>query len=102
MAKAKKRRHSKKGFTIPLAALAGFIPLANQAVLGWREGGIVRVGDRVTASLTGYDPATQKWNSGHLVHGPVPIMLGILTHKVASKLGVNRMLASAGVPWLRI
>lgn len=95
-------RRRSSGFTAPVLVLAGFMPLVNQAVIGYREGGIQRVSDRVVASLTGYDPATQQWNAAHLVHGAVPIGLGIIGHKLASKLGVNRALAQAGIPFIRL
>lgn len=96
------RSRRKAGFTIPVAVVAGFMPLVNQALIGYREGGIQRVSDRVVASMTGYDPATQQWHASHMVHGPLPIVLGILGHKLASRLGVNRALSQAGVPFIRI
>ncbi len=98
--RARSRRRS-SGMTVPIAVLAGFMPLVNQAIIGYQEGGITRVSDRVVASLTGYDPATQKWNAAHMVHGALPITIGIVAHKIAGRLGVNRALSQAGVPFLR-
>lgn len=94
------RRASK--MTVPVAVIAGFMPLANQVILGYKEGGLSRVSDRVVSSLTGYDPAVQRWEFAYLKNGALPILGGILVHKIASRLGVNRALGRAGVPFLRI
>ncbi len=95
------RRHA-ASFTVPVAVLAGFAPLASQAIIGYKEGGLQRLSDRVTASLTGYDPAVQRWEFAYLKNGALPILGGLLVHKLASKMGVNRALGKAGVPFIRI
>jgi len=98
----KKRGRSKPGMTVSLAVIAGLLPLANQAIIGFREGGIKRVGDRVCSSLTGYDPSVQRWEAAYLKNGTLPIVLGVLVHKLAGKLGVNRAMGNAGIPFIRI
>lgn len=102
MAKGKKRRQAKPGMTVSLAVIAGLLPLANQAIQGFREGGIKRVGDRVCSSLTGYDPAVGRWEAAYLKNGLLPILLGVGVHKLAGKVGVNRAIANAGIPFLRV
>jgi len=100
---AKRSKHHKKpGMTVSVAVAAGFLPLVNQVIIGFREGGIKRVGDRVCASLTGYDPAVERWESAYLKNGTLPIVLGVLVHKLAGKMGVNRALGNAGIPFIRI
>jgi hypothetical protein len=52
---------------------------------------------------TGYDPTDGKIKFGYAIqklYGPLAI--GFAAHTIASKLGVNRMLARAGVPFIRI
>lgn len=100
----KVRSRRKAGFTLPLAAIAGFGPLAGQIYFGYKTGrgleGMIHYG---VAALTGYDTDGGPWQPMYAVkNGLGPIILGVMVHKLASKLGVNRTLAGAGVPWIRI
>jgi hypothetical protein len=52
--------------------------------------------------LTGYEPRNKSFNLMYMKDGTLPIVGGLVVHKLASKLGVNRMLSQAGVPLLRI
>jgi hypothetical protein len=45
---------------------------------------------------------TLKWMPEYLMQGVGPIVVGVFVHKLASKLGINRGLARAGVPFLRV
>jgi hypothetical protein len=99
-AKAKHRAHAKT--TIPLAVMAGFLPLGLQALTGFKEGGIHRAGVRVTSALTGYDPDVNRWDAAYLRNGLLPIGLGFGVHWIASRVGLNRALGRAGIPLLRI
>ncbi len=99
VARGKKRHHRRPGFTLPLAVVGGFMPLG--VGLWNRRASATDMGNYAISSLTGYMPG-QGWNAGYMKNGAGPIVLGILAHKVAGKLGVNRALAKAGVPFLRI
>lgn len=88
--------------TIPLAVVAGFVPLT-LSVYNARADGVVGMGATLSKRLTGYDPLTAKWNIGDMKCGTFSIALGMLVHwLVGSKLGVNRMIARTGIPFVRI
>jgi hypothetical protein len=97
-----KSHHHKKQFTLPLAAVAGFVPLG-LSIYNARAGGIAEMGATITKRLTGYDPDTAKWDANNMKCGTFAIILGAAVHwLVGGKLGVNRMIARAGVPIFRI
>ncbi len=99
------RRKSRRrgGFTLPLAIVAGFAPLGIHVVEGFQVGGPVMGLKYATADLTGYNPVSGEWEWGYMKkYGWGPIFAGLIAHKVASWLGVNRALGRARVPWLRV
>lgn len=104
MAKARARRRS-NSFTLPVAVVAGFAPLAFGVVSAAKRG---LSGDMAGASqelvirTTGWNTDTRSWNGAVFAQTYVPILAGFLVHKIAGKLGVNRALGNAGVPILRI
>lgn len=98
--KARSRRHAKP--RIPLAVVAGFVPLATFAYEGFQAGGLSNAGARVAQRLTGYDSSAHVFIWKELMLGWGPILTGIVLHKVASRLGVNRALAKSGIPFVSI
>lgn len=104
MAKANKKRR-KNGTTLPLAIVA---PLAHTGLRFWNIG----VNDSwshavywTMAYYTGFLPGAEDrmyWNPVHLRNGLFPLAVGFGIHKLASKFGVNRMIAAAKIPWIRI
>lgn len=88
--------------TLPLAVLAGFAPLTLQTLSMYQSSGFDGATQSLVAGTTGYSRWEGKWRAQYLMAGMGPIVLGILAHKVASRLGVNRALANAGVPVIRI
>lgn len=98
----KSGKHHKKPFTISLAIVGGFVPLALFAYDGMVTKGPVNAASRIAMRLTGYDTTQEKFYWKELVKGWTPILAGIIGHKVANKLGINRMIAQAGIPILRI
>ncbi len=98
---AKKRNGNKKrGMTIPIAVVAGFAPLVGNVLS--TPGGIEPKGWMLTQAMTGFDTRTREFWLPNLWKGAFPILIGIFAHKVASRLGVNRALAGAGIPILRV
>jgi hypothetical protein len=97
--------HKKKGFTIPLAIVAGFIPAVNDITKNKDSfGGYGASAKHTVAGLVGYDTVTNKyvgWTQAKAAGAP-GIVLGFGIHMLASKLGINRMIASAGIPFVRI
>ena len=102
MAKSKRSRRSKRGFSLPLAVIGGMAPLAVHAVDDYRVGGITHVGKGIAARTTGYMIDTGQWEPKWMMQGLVPILIGTGVHKLANRLGVNRAIAGAGIPFIRI
>ena len=96
----KASHHSKPKMTIPLAIVAGLVP----AVVGvWnRRSSGQAVSDYLQQSFTGITPGTGAFNLANLRGGLMPIIAGFGVHMVASKLGVNRAIARARIPFIRI
>lgn len=96
-----KRRKTK--LTIPIAVVAGFVPLTMGTYISFSTSGMNAGFDTLSRYLTGYSPVTKKWNLWDMKCGTFAIAGGMLVHwLVGGKLGVNRMLARAGIPLLRI
>lgn len=98
------RRASK--MTVPLAIVAGVAPTLMFAYDGFKiggsEGGVGEAAHRLTMRLTGYEWKGGVWSFGELTKGWAPILAGVVAHKMANRFGVNRMIASAGIPLIRI
>jgi hypothetical protein len=101
---AKHHGHHKKKFTIPLAIVAGFIPAVANAhryasTYGWPQS-IMRAG----GGLIGYDTITGHYDGWSRMQesGTPQIAIGFFVHFLASRLGVNRMIAQAGIPIIRL
>ena len=91
--------------TIPVAVLAGFVPLGvgvYGAVRRGMAGDTAGMTQELTIRTTGFNTDTKSfhWPAFWGTYGP--ILAGLVVHKAASRLGVNRALAKAGVPFLRV
>jgi len=107
MARSKtKNRRSKKKMTIPLAIVAGFLPLGVDVYNSIKGGRPQDIPNTIVNDLTGFnivDPYHPQWQFVGLKRGLIPITAGMAIHKfVGGSLGINRALASAGVPFIRI
>ena len=103
MAKIKSPKKKNGGFTIPLAVVAGFtVPLGRL----WYDYKGTKNLDITTRQLgqffTGYDWTTGKFNFELLKFGTMPVLAGFAVHMLASKMGINRLLGSAGIPIIRL
>ena len=97
--KMKKRRHNKR--TIPVAVVLGFLPLATTAISDFQAGGINGLRNTATAVIP-YSPANRRFTTARLHLGLNPILAGFLVHKLAGMMGINRAIAQAGVPLIRL
>jgi len=100
---AKKKHRRKPQATLPLAVVAGFIPPA-RIILAESQGGRGIEGGAVAASriFLGFDSNTGIWDFRQLQFGFGPILMGFAIHRVAAMVGINRALASARIPFIRI
>lgn len=100
---AKKKHRRRPQATLPLAVVAGFIPPA-RIIFAESQGGRGIEGGAVAASriFLGYDSNTAVWDFRQLQFGFGPILMGFAIHKVAAMVGINRALAAARIPFIRI
>lgn len=103
MAKSKENNKRKsKQMTIPIAVVAGFSIPAAKAWEGFKGSGISGAVAMLSRGFTGYAPWAGTWDYRDLKMGLLPVIVGMAVHKVASALGINRALASTGIPLVRI
>lgn len=101
LVRARTRRMNKT--TLPIAAIGGFLPMTVDAINGFYTGGFTDFSRSLVAKTTGYDFGSQAWKWEHIRTGLFPIIMGLIVHKyIGGRLGINRTLASAGVPLLRL
>ena len=104
MARKKRGRRGSRQFTLPLAPIAGLIAGLARPAGFLMSGSYDRAFKALTQNYTGYDIASKKWDFNYLKEGLLPLVLGGLVHKYVggAPLNINRMLANAGVPVVRI
>lgn len=100
MAKAR-AKHRSQSMTIPVAVIAGFAPMASYVLSRYQSGGASGALSGLCVATTGFDTTSGHFDWKLLASNSGPVVLGILAHKLAGRLGVNRALANAGVPFLR-
>lgn len=89
------------GMTIPLAMVAGFLPGAWR--LWEKRQSLNHLGNEAGRIYLGYDSWTGQWGFGSMKFGTLPIILGAVAHNlIGGRLGVNKMLSRAGIPFLRL
>lgn len=103
---AKKKSRKRGGFTIPLAVVGGFVPAGLDIYHATADYGPMAGLDHVglcTTGITSKPGGGIEWHPGYAAQKLWgPLLLGLLVHKLASKLGVNKMIAKVGIPILRI
>lgn len=106
MAKKANKRRSKKT-TLPIALVIPTGMVAWKGVSLAIDKSPETAGNWFTGAMTGVRPDAKQngWPTFHaerMKEGLLPIAAGALVHKLAGVLGINRALASARVPLLRI
>jgi len=105
---AKPRRRRKQKMTIPLGIVAPVgIVTAKSVAYGFEHEGRIsvqleRTADMATMAMTGYSPLSGDFDYRRMQWGAFPMLVGLVAHKVAQKFGLNRSLANAGIPLIRI
>jgi hypothetical protein len=100
--KSGKRHHRRAKQGISLAILAGFAPTALFAWQGYQDQGIGEVPHRLIGRLVGYDINVHKFSLDELAKGWIPIIGGALAHKMANRLGINRVVRRATMGFISI
>ena len=90
--------------TIPIAPIAGLAAGLAEPARYLMTGDFDRAFAKLSKNYTGVDPRTGRFNFMDLSHGLLPLVGGMLVHKFVGgpPLNVNRMLAAAKVPFIRI
>ena len=98
------RRRRKRQMTIPLAPVAGLAVGLAQPIQQAMAGDIPGALKTIARTYTGIDPDSGRFYPTLLMRGLAPLIGGILVHKFVGgpPLNVNRTLAAAGVPFIRI
>jgi len=99
MAKRNKKHYKKPGVKIPLMTVVGALPGLSNVKRAWDskefgDTGFKSASVEATRIYFGLDSrigANPKTNFGWTKEGTVPLLLGIIASKVASRLGVNKM-----------
>jgi hypothetical protein len=102
---APRRRRKASNMTLPIAAIAGFAPLAMGeigAVKRALAGDTAGAAQQATIYATGYNLDTRRFHWPTFMMSYGPILAGFVVHKAATRFGLNRALAQAGVPIFRI
>lgn len=98
----RKTRRKKPSMTLPLAATAPVAFIGLDIVDNVRSMGAEKALQYAVMNFSGYNVDTGDFKTVWLKRYWMPLIAGGLAHKAASKLGINRALSSAGVPFLRI
>lgn len=97
----RKRRRRRPKTTIPVLMMAGMMPYLGNTVNDVKSMGFSQGLKSSVKYVIPFDPATGKWTAAHLGGGLYPMIAGMAAHKIATALGINRILATARVPLLR-
>lgn len=108
--RAFRKTRKKNNVRIPLGLVAGVMPLAmtvwdrSSSKVGYRdkikEFAYVLVQKTTGFRIFGTTPGG--WSFADMKEGLFPILAGLLAHKVAQKVGVNRMIRRFKIPWVEI
>ena len=97
------RRGSSHKTTIPLAIVGGFVPFVAHTYRNYQSGGAAHAMTYFAKPFVPFDPVNGRMDTSKLCYGLYPVALGFLVHwLVGNKLGVNKALGRAKVPFLRI
>ncbi|MFH1327927.1 MAG: hypothetical protein ABIH76_03640 [Candidatus Bathyarchaeota archaeon] len=108
--KVARRRYSRKrsrrrgGMTIPLAPIAGLaagLAIPIQRII---DGDVPLAMRDICRNYTGWDTMNNRWDYEALKNGLLPLIAGAMVHKFVggAPLNVNKMLAAAKIPFIRI
>lgn len=100
---AKPKKKAKRKFTLPIAPIIGLAVGIAPAIKDVADGEYEMAVNKLKYSYLGLD-LNNKFKPEALMNGLVPLIVGGLVHKFIGgpPINMNRMLASAGVPVIRI
>jgi hypothetical protein len=84
-----------------VAVVAGLAPIGIDFVNYTRTQGLTAAFKHTTAIMTGFSE-DNRWHPENMKYGLMPLLAGFMAHWVAGKVGLNRAIAKAGIPFVRI
>ena len=97
-----KVHHRRRTMELPIAPLAGLYVGMQPVISSLMAGNYKGAGENLIYRYTPYNPWNKRFDTGGMWQGFVPLLSGIVVHKIANKVGINRALRNAGVPFIRI
>lgn len=101
MAKTKKKYRKSKPFRVSIGVVAGLMPGVSNAFSALQLYGIDGMGTQISRDYLGYDPKSGAWHLFLMKGGALPLFLGGLISKLATKSGLNRIISNA-IPFIKI
>ena len=100
---AKRKKRGKRKFTIPIAPIIGLMAGLAGPIKDLMDGEVEYAVNKLKYSYLGLTE-TNEFKAEALMSGLVPLVVGGLVHKYVggAPLNLNRMLAAANVPIIRI
>jgi len=97
------KRGGSRKMTLPLAVIAGFAVPVTHSINAYKGGGGVSGAfNQLSMDMTGVSAIDNTFQFTRLKSGLLPVVAGIMVHKAAGYLGINRALAQCGIPLVRI
>jgi len=96
--------HRAKKMTFPVAVIAGLMPgvTGTLNVATAQGGGWKAAGTYACSAYTGFNPVTNQFSMTNMNLGLKPLAIGVIVHKLAGWIGINKAIAGAGIPFIRI
>ena len=101
---ARRRGRRRYTMTIPIAPIAGLLAGMHEPIVRIMQGKADLAIEAVSRNYTGYSPKDKNWLPERMARGLLPLVIGCLVHKFVGgpPLNLNRVLARAKVPFIRI
>lgn len=104
MAKKSRKKRRRPQATVPLTIASSMLFVGGNTYQDYKNHGLKTSLEMLAGNMTGFRaaPGQPLWDFERLKYGFLPLTAGAGMHKIASKLGINRILARAGFPLLRV
>lgn len=96
------RKSGLSKITLPISVIAGLAVGLGPTLDYARQGNWANARDQLIYRYTPYDPWAKKMTMEGMKYGFFPALGGFAVHWLANKAGINRAIARAGIPILRV
>ncbi len=95
------RRRTRRKFTLSLAVVGGFTAQALPVIEAIPSMSMSNILDKFLYQFGCYNKSAGAFEFGRVTQY-LPLFVGCIIHGVANRIGVNRAIGRAGIPWVRI